>query len=300
MFNSSLKKSKIVVFTVALFVCENSFAQCPDYPFITLLSFDDSTCLEYLTIDTVGNPNNIWQIGPPQKLILSSPHSPNKVIITDTINTYPINDTSSFVLWHEMAMETFPGATYFYLTGWYYSDTDSLNDYGKIEFSADNGNSWLLVSEDTAGIVPSSAITLTGSSAGWQEFFIDLEEVRVYYGLEIYDTVLIKFTFFSDANPELRDGLMFDDLTLQDFFAGAVEDNSHLGYLLYPNPTKDKLYVYGAPKSYAIYSLNGSKVQQGDFYSDSTISVADIEKGLYVIEIHFSDNDFQQSLFVRH
>src|SRR5690349_9118432 len=42
--------------------------------------------------------NNIWQIGKPQKTAFDSAYSPLNVLVTDTINTYPINDTSIFTI----------------------------------------------------------------------------------------------------------------------------------------------------------------------------------------------------------
>src|SRR5690606_28661361 len=47
-----------------------------------------------LQIDT----GSIWQIGPPQKSVFDSAATNPNVIVTDTINTYPINDTSSFTV----------------------------------------------------------------------------------------------------------------------------------------------------------------------------------------------------------
>ncbi len=62
----------------------------------------------WLWIDTVSNPNNIWQIGSPQKTVISSAHSAPNVIITDTVNTYPPNNTSVFIIGH-LAQVGMPG-----------------------------------------------------------------------------------------------------------------------------------------------------------------------------------------------
>lgn len=44
-----------------------AFGQLEDDFYI--LNFDDSLNLQHLTIDTSSNPNNIWQVGLPQKTI---------------------------------------------------------------------------------------------------------------------------------------------------------------------------------------------------------------------------------------
>ena len=62
-----------------------------------LFFFDDPQLEDYIFIDTINNPNNIWQIGLSQKTFLSSS---DVVMITDTLNSYPANDTSSFILKH--------------------------------------------------------------------------------------------------------------------------------------------------------------------------------------------------------
>ncbi len=64
------------------------------------ITFDDSQEIEHLYIDTVSNPNNIWQVGIPQKTIFTDAYSPPNVIVTDTTNPYPVNDTSVFMIPH--------------------------------------------------------------------------------------------------------------------------------------------------------------------------------------------------------
>ncbi len=48
-----------------------------------------------IQIDT-SQQGNIWQIGRPQKILFNLAFSIPNAIVTDTLNTYPINDTSSF------------------------------------------------------------------------------------------------------------------------------------------------------------------------------------------------------------
>ena len=52
---------------------------------------------KYILIDTTID-NNIWQIGKPSKSLFSSALSSPNAIITDTSNTYPINNESYFYL----------------------------------------------------------------------------------------------------------------------------------------------------------------------------------------------------------
>ncbi len=62
------------------------------------LNFDNQHGLQHLTIDTISNPNNIWQIGSLHKTVFTNAYSVPNALVTDTINTYPINDTSTFII----------------------------------------------------------------------------------------------------------------------------------------------------------------------------------------------------------
>ncbi|MBA3683111.1 MAG: hypothetical protein H0W73_18400 [Bacteroidetes bacterium] len=53
---------------------------------------------------------NIWQIGAPQKTMFNSASTLPKVIITDTINTYPINNVSTFTFAIKNTASGFPYA----------------------------------------------------------------------------------------------------------------------------------------------------------------------------------------------
>ncbi|MCH2044320.1 MAG: hypothetical protein MK212_09245 [Saprospiraceae bacterium] len=61
-------------------------------------NFDDATTYSsgsYLSLDSV-NTSGSWMIGEPQKIIFDSAYTQPNALITDTVNTYPINDSSSF------------------------------------------------------------------------------------------------------------------------------------------------------------------------------------------------------------
>ena len=123
--------------------------------------------------------NNIWQIGVPQKTLFNQANSQPNVIITDTINNYGTNDTSSFTVRYN---------TYNcpYAFGKYYVDSDSLNDFGIIEISIDSGQTWINILEDSLNFSPEKPV-LTGSSNGWKSFELDLNS----YATDIYENSFI-------------------------------------------------------------------------------------------------------------
>src|SRR5687767_10238215 len=95
-----------------------------------------------IVIDTVGG--NLWQIGKPQKAFFDTAHSGINAILTDTLNDYPSNDTSSFIY-----IITDP-YTLTCLTCMEFShkyDMDSPGDKGLIDASYNGGASWIAVKD---------------------------------------------------------------------------------------------------------------------------------------------------------
>ncbi|GAH19218.1 unnamed protein product, partial [marine sediment metagenome] len=135
--------NKSILLIILLAVMNFSYGQSQCYWGSFNINFDDTICLHRLTIDSITNPNNIWQIGKPQKPIFYSAHSSPNVIATDTVNPYPPNDTSAFIVSNNAAMGGFQFPHTALLAVYYKVNSDSLKDYGLIEFSPDNGSTWI-------------------------------------------------------------------------------------------------------------------------------------------------------------
>jgi hypothetical protein len=229
-----------------------------------------------LKIDTTSNPNNVWQIGAPQKTIISSAYSTPNLIITDTINHYPPNDTSVFIFKH------IDNGGYSYhhsaeLAGYYKVNSDSLNDYGTIEISLDKGTTWVNLITDTVYsdyyYWQTEKPTLTGNSDGWKNFWVRLEDLGIVFPIEFGDTILIKFTFISDAIENNLDGLAYDNFQFCDGWEGIeeVKDNSLIE--IYPNPTNNLLFIVRKkqPKleTIQLYTYSGQLLfEDGNFKSN--------------------------------
>ena len=178
-----------------------------------------------LTIDLNSNPTNIWQIGLPQKTLLNTAWSSPKVIITDTINTYPVNDTSSFTI-ESTAIEASSSINWsnFSLQFHYFVDSDTLSDFGLIEFSPDNGITWIdiindpfysaylewVVNNDVGGLP-----VLTGASGGWMEANVNMRQLGVFLDIQPGTVFMWRFSFVSDAFQNNRDGLMYDNILVE-------------------------------------------------------------------------------------
>ena len=48
------------------------------------INFDDSTYLNYIFIDTANCPDNIWQVGSPDKIVFDEAYSLPNAIVSET------------------------------------------------------------------------------------------------------------------------------------------------------------------------------------------------------------------------
>ena len=188
-------------------------------------NYDMSDPEPILTIDFNSNSTNLWQIGSPQKAILNNSWSYPKVIITDTINTYAINDTSSFTI-ECSSIESSSSLSWlnFNLHFNYFVDSDTLSDFGIVEFSPDNGSTWIDLINDPSysnylewmvdsniGELP----VLSGTSSGWVDAMVNMRPLGVHLDIPPGTVFKWRFTFISDAIQNNRDGLMFDNIFIE-------------------------------------------------------------------------------------
>ena len=264
-----------------------SFAQ---FYFYTL-DFDDTASLYHLRIDTASNPNNIWQVDAPQKTIFTNAYSSPNVIITDIINPYPVNDTSSFTIVN-IAGVGYTSPHTASLLGEYSVNSDTLTDFGLIEFSPDNGTSWYDIVNDTfitnyIGF-PQHWISLTGNSNGWQPFYVNLAPLGLLFNIQLGDTVLWRFTFISDSIQTNKDGLMFDDLHFEDYVEGIEEFQNDNLISIFPNPASEELLIAASKPSETeevrILNYTGQILLNDSHFRGNRIDTRQLCNGIYLLK----------------
>ena len=82
----------------------------------------------------INDSTSIWQVGEPNKTIFNEAYFSLNAIITDTVNTYPSNDSSSFIIAFTPIYCTAPVISFYHKY-----DTDSAKDGCYIEYSIDHG-----------------------------------------------------------------------------------------------------------------------------------------------------------------
>ena len=302
---------------------------------------DFSTATDLIEIDTT-NPNNVWQIGKPQKNFLDSALSGHLVIITDTLNPYPPNDTSSFIfkMPTDIVRGTWGGCTC-YLSFSFFSkhQTDSLNDYGFIEFSSDSGNSWTLMDADSTSstwipidtdwvqydthivAVPIFAEyecymtkeRFTGQSPGWERISVrpcvcSIPHPKRGDAAHCYPTSLwFRFSFVSDSIANNLDGWMIDLIFVRYYLLLEASDLKEPEIRLYPNPASSEVTLSfpntANIKSVSITDILGNRIYQEQIIEGQLrFSVKTIPNGMYYLTLYLPDNSvaYSQKLVIIH
>ena len=274
----------------------------------------DTICENPLSIFTIENtPDNVWEIGEPQKTNFTNGFNSLKAIVTDTLDSYPVNNASAFVISYTT---TQPSNSIhwanFSLRFDYNVDSDTLTDYGTIEFSPDNGTTWinlLNVNDPTYGSYlnwnlsgPNGTIppTLSGSSNGWTHHSINLGNLGSYLAIPTGTTIHWRFTFTSDGNQTNRDGLMYDNIEIAITPPIGLKETNSETLQISPNPVISMMDIHSAGTAekvqYRIYSSEGKLIRQFDNqHTDTTLDLSALNSGIYYLNIYSTDSKFLTS-----
>jgi len=266
-------------------------------PFIScLINFEDNPCWEasYSEVIIQGT-NNIWQICTPGKSIFDSAHSLPHAILTDSSGSYPINTNSSFTI--KFLLE--PGCECWPVIGGYYKlDSDTLNDYGKIEISIDYGTTWHNALTDTViwlfWVTPKPV--LTGRVHNWTEFYV------IVQGIPHNDTIYYRFTFNSDSIQSNKEGWMLDDISLVEHIEYIKNPDNHNDINILPNPATDLIRIKSSlidnESEIFIYNYLGRLCQHYRQSPGNEMNVSNLAPGVYMAIVYIK-NDCLIKKFVK-
>lgn len=222
----------------------------------------DSIFFEYNTlpyfIDQAPQPQDRWQVGHPSKTYFNSAWSQPLAIVTDTVNPYDVNLDCSFSF--SFPTQFYYGANYLEFKHKY--DSDTLSDYGKVEVSYDNGQSWHILKDSTCpdfscvhlywqtDQVMSTAQQVThitypsGHSNGWiLSRFIWWWWMPVDKNSNGFppDSIYLRFTFHSDNIQNNKEGWMIDNIVIgfMDVGSGMSSNQPDYNITVSPLPLTD-------------------------------------------------------------
>lgn len=281
---------------ILLLISENVYCQCYDAYYC--ITFDDTSCNYHVTIDTIGYPGNIFQIGNSQKAVLDSTVCSTVGIITDTTLPYPVNNHSVFTITNIATSGDVFG--FKILSGNYYVQSDSLNDYGTIEISLDKGITWINMMDTAYSnnfLWWTAKPVLTGHSYVCKSFEVDLVNLISIHNFNIGDTILYRFSFFSDSIYDNLGGLVYDNFCFADFVEGISDIHfKPIKSTIYPNPSEGNFTIDfdnpdAEPFELAIYDICSKRMmlRSGITISRITIDCSGFKPGIYVYKITNTD-----------
>ncbi len=250
----------------------------------------------FITIDTVNYHNNKWQIGRPQKTIFDSAYSLPNVIVTDTLNAYPANDTSSFILKlpKNDTWRYWEGGP-LYTLGFNYQLNIDSNAFVRFEMSEDSGKNWILAKDTIQYAIPyryswstpGEMPELTKSTTGWTRFNI----FRHLVGVDTtgYDSVMFRFTIISDSAFTGKDGWEIDDINFWYWFESTPQLQNPNLISLYPNPSKGNIQLHSnavlsKKATITVYNMGGQGVYKSDKLPQDGNLHLSLPDGIYTLK----------------
>jgi hypothetical protein len=260
-----------------------------------IITFDNDSCWEspYYAVD-IPPSNNIWQVCVPHKTVFDSAFYSFHAILTDSAGPYPVNDTSRFIIKFIIPS----GCGCVPVIGAHYKfDSDSLNDFGQVEFSLDHGTTWFnaLAISDPYWITPKPV--LTGRIHQWTEFAAFIPNYITD------DTIYYRFTFISDSIQTNQEGWMLDDILLLDHVEGIGETGSRNEINIYPNPAHNIITLSGkafnAKIDVSIYDMLGQLCMQETIdKNNEDIDISSLGKGIYMVRVLYQ-NTFSARMIIK-
>lgn len=249
---------RILLFPLAIFAWLNLVAQNPMQ--VAECDFDGVMVNCEFLFDT--SLQNIWQIGTPQKPFFGNALSVPHAIQTDSINSYPVNNHSVFIL--KFANNTVDATDWnrTELSFWHKYQMNALLDSGFIDYSIDNGLTWISM-KDTYNVqgtngwfysfffwespllqTPAPSLNenvVSGISSDWVFssyewfWFLSVETNRDNF---TPDTMQVRFSFNTDGLFDNYDGWIIDNIKVEkQWYSGTHSPENNPGTLqLYPNP----------------------------------------------------------------
>ena len=196
-------------------------------------------------IDTA--TGNMWQVGAPQKQIFDSANTLPNVIVTDTVNTYPVGNVSRFGVTGTRNIQ-WPGIFAFRWTQ--KLDLDFKEDIGMIEFSLDSGTTWLNAFTDPLAYnfygfngtnvdTVNGVVGFTGTDSTWKDIWLCFQNSMV-----ASDSIMLRFVLISDSVDNHREGWMIDNMRTHYTMVHTVAQTEKSSYLkVFPTNTTGIVFI---------------------------------------------------------
>ena len=290
-------KTTLIFLVTLLLLSQQSYAQ---YYHNQYFDGADTNANNSIIIVLDTSSQNIWQVGPPQKTLFHTASTQPNVIVTDTVNYYPINNTSSFTLGVNPSSY---GQGGFLSLQWIQKlDLDDTLDGGYVEYSIDTGATWTNVFNDPFvynfyGYNPNNKDTLSngdvvfsGKDTNWRDVWLCFD----FSWLSLSDTLTFRFTLKSDSVDNNKEGWMIDNMNLHPTWFHTINETDQKEYMkISPNPstgliniTSKKIEEFHIIEELTVFNLQGQLMKTYTMVPTKfTIDLRDLPKGAYIIKV---------------
>jgi len=318
-----MKRIIVFIFLVAKLVTLNAQN-------ILTINFEtlDSAFYAIVITDSTLDSTGLWQTGKPMKTVFDSSYSGINAMVTDTVNTYPVNVKSSFILKTKTTQMIYSGLSF-----WHKIDADSLNDGGYVEFSVDSGVSWFPITtfqdyetynfgnlwfwrpewygdglySNGFAMLPDSNRFITGSYPSWiySQISFPCWAVKTAW----FDTIEVwfKFTFVSDSIADNKEGWMIDDLRFTEGLgpcSGIEKTDVSDNIDLQPNPSENEFIIHmpfiSEKPKITIYDFTGRQMTiMNEVEIKTNVDVRDFHPGIYFLVVETSNGVIARKRFLK-
>ncbi|MGL4597118.1 MAG: T9SS type A sorting domain-containing protein [Bacteroidia bacterium] len=260
----------------------------------------DTSILNSVFIDIDPDTNNVWQIGPPQKTFFNAASTVPNVMVTDTINPIPVNNTSRF----SFTLDNGNFAPGILAIQWKQKlDMDPGLEGGIIEYSLDNGQTWFNVfnnpfvynfygfnqiNADT--IDATSEFAFSGRDTLWQDIWLCfLNNVQMQQ-----DTITLRFTLKTDSINDVREGWMIDNLSAHITIIHTAKGGQQVDAInAFPNATTGIVNIETTQlastqviEEVYLFSTNGQLIKTYSVNAaNTTLNLSDQARGTYYLKV---------------
>ncbi len=247
---------------------------------------------------------NVWQIGPPQKVLFDSAATVPNVLVTDTINTYPPNDSSRFIIGFNTNIWSFN--LYKVAFRWKQKlDLDTTDDGGMVEYSLDTGKTWVNVFKNpnvfnlygydslkNSDTLPGRGYAFTGTDTVWRDIWLCFSGSIISQT----DSFMLRYTLISDSTDNSREGWMIDNMMAQPTYYHTVSKiDPAQTFLVYPTITTGVLKIdadveAGEIESIYITDINGRLLREYKHTPVKTsVDISMLPAGTYYVRVGISN-----------
>lgn len=259
----------------------------------------DTSVWNSIFIEIGPDTGNSWQIGPPQKTIFDTASTPPNVMVTDTVNPYPKEDSSWF-------QAIFPVS---FLEGvkaiqWKQKlDYEYGIDGGMIEFAFandsvwqnafDNPNVYNFYGFDSVNVdtLPNGELGFTGTDSSWKDIWLCFEYSWI---VSNYDTFLVRFTSVSDTDNTQQEGWMIDNMMAHLTLVHTIPEIEQEVYMkVFPSPSNGRVYIetrkldeFHIIEHIEVIDIEGRTVEQYTNRPTKTfLDLGHLPNGMYVLNV---------------